>query len=166
MSLKKMALNGLAILSLTLMASSTGWSMQQDGSGNDFEDKMGVEFTQIAMTVMRALPKMFNEIRETSGDDLSVCRAVANFGFITTREEVLKLAEKVFAESPPSPERQALIVAIYCLSNDKLRAKYGLSSTKEAREALAITITGKILYAQALSQQLFKAAQAIGKVTE
>ena len=161
MSFKKMALNGLAILSLTLIASSTGWSsMQQDRSGNDFEDKMGVEFTRTAMTVMRALPKMFNETLETSGHNLSVCSTVATLGFMT-HEEVLKLAEKVFAKSSPSLDEQALVAAIYCLTNDKYRAKHGFPSKKESREAQAILVTDKILDAKALSQKLSDAAQGI-----
>ena len=159
MSFKKMALNGLAILSLTLMASSTGWSTT--GSGNDFEDKMGKEFTQTAVIVMQALPGTLNEPLEKSGDDLSVCMSVANLGFMT-HEKVLELAESVFAEKPsPSSERQALLAAIYCLTNDKYRAKHGFPSQKESSEAQAILVTNSLLEVKVLNKQLSYAAQGI-----
>ena len=159
MSFKKMSLKGLAILSLTLMASLAGWC--GDSDDNAFEEQMGSEFTGIATTlILYGLPKILGEIRETSGNDLSVCETIASFGFMS-RKEARKIMESVFAEEPSSRERRAQAVTIYCMSDEKLREKWGFLHKKLEREGLVIAITGRLLEMKTLSEELVAAAQAI-----
>ena len=182
MSLKKTALNGLTILSLTLLASSAGWSMPpkriKPEQQNVFEEGKGYSMvmghlragkasanwlkkspkTQKAREELGLVKKstvisMFDRMIHESNCDLRVQLHAAALGYSSPRGEFFAETLRMSQRSAPVKTMIGLL-ALRLLEEDGFRGKAGMMSIEKSIDCTRFLMGQEVQKMAALNRQL------------